>query len=382
MKRIAIAPNSFRGSISAFEAAKAIAEGLRRVWPAAEMVELPIADGGEYTVEVLRHYLGGETRQATVTGPLGEPVSAKWALAGDGKTAFIEMSAASGIRLLKREQLNPMITTTYGTGELIHEAIRAGCARIVLALGGSATVDGGAGCLQALGVRLLDEHGKAIGRGGGSLGKLAHIDLGEVPAEVRAASFELICDVDNPLVGPDGAARVFGPQNGATAEMVEQLEKNLAHFAEVMRAELGVEAGQARHGGAAGGISAGLYGTLGAHLAEGAELIFELIGFQERIKGCDLAITAEGKLDRQTLYGKAPLAVARAARQAGIPVVALPGQVEPEAAQALGEVFDAILPIVDRPMGLDAAIAATARLLGDAAERAGRLIAMGERGGR
>jgi glycerate kinase len=354
-------------------------QGFSRVFPDAEIVELPIADGGEYTVEVLRHYLGGETRQATVTGPLGEPVTAQWAIAADGVTALVQVSAASGIGLLRREQLNPLITSTYGTGELIREALRAGCTKIILALGGSATVDGGAGCLQALGANLISEDGGPIDRGGGGLGDLAHIDLSGLDPMVRQAQFELICDVDNPTTGPEGAAMVFGPQKGATPEMARLLDGNLKHFAEVIKADLGPDVMKVRHGGAAGGISAGLHGVLGAHLAEGTALIFDLIGFAKRIAGCELVVTAEGRLDRQTLHGKAPYGVAMAARAAGAAVIALPGQVEPEAKQALGEVFDAILPIVDKPMALDEAIGDTARLLGEAAERAGRLMVVGGR---
>jgi len=282
--RFVIAPDSFKGSASAREVAQAIAEGLKAALPDAVCDLVPMADGGEGTVDALVAATGGRIVSVRVTGPLGEPVDAFFGVLGDGKTAVIEMAAAAGLHLVPPEKRNPMVTTTYGVGELMRAALDAGCRRLIIGIGGSATNDGGAGMAQALGVRLLDEKGDEIGFGGGALERLARLDLSDFDRRIWEAEILVACDVTNPLTGPNGASAVYGPQKGATPEMVRQLDANLRHYAAVLRRDLGVEVETVAGAGAAGGLGAGLLAFCRAQLRRGVELVIHAVRLPERCK--------------------------------------------------------------------------------------------------
>ncbi len=313
--RIVIAPQSLKGSLTAAEAGAAIAEGVRAVYPEAECVIVPVADGGEGTVQALVDATGGEIVLQTVTGPLGEPVEAFFGLLGNGETAAIEMAACAGLPLVQRERRDPRITTTYGVGELILAALERGCHHFIIGIGGSATNDGGAGMAQALGVSLQTNEGAEIARGGAALATLAHIDTSTLDARLSDCQFEVACDVNNPLCGPTGATAVYGPQKGATPEMVAQLDAALANYAEVIERDLGLSVKDIPGAGAAGGLGAGLIAFLHATLRPGAQIVLEAVHLEEQLPGADLVITAEGQLDAQTAYGKSVGAVAELAKR-------------------------------------------------------------------
>jgi glycerate kinase len=355
--RVAIAPNALKGSLDARSAAEAIAEGFASGMPDAECVLVPVADGGDGTASVLVGALAGEMVTSDVVDPLGRKLRAEWGLVGAGTTAVIEMARASGLALLRADERNPMAATTYGAGLLVRDALARGCKRIVVGVGGSATVDGGAGFVEALGVRLLDAKGAPIARGGAGLASLDRIDASGVDARLAGVELVAACDVDNELVGEDGTARRFGPQKGATPAMVGELEANLSHLADVILRDLGRDVRRAPFAGAAGGLGAGLAGMLGARLESGIELVLEAVRFDERIAGCDWVVTAEGSVDRQTLGNKAPYGVARAAKRAGVPVVLLAGGVADDAHGSDFSIFEAMLPICPRPMSLADAMA-------------------------
>ncbi|MBM4039254.1 MAG: glycerate kinase [Planctomycetes bacterium] len=366
--KIVIAPDSFKECLAAEEVAEAMARGVRGALPEAEVVCVPMADGGEGTVRALVAATGGELRRARVTGPLGEPVEAEFGLFGDGRTAVIEMAAASGLPLVPPDRRDPTKTTTYGTGELIAAALGLGVECLILGIGGSATVDGGAGMAQALGARLLDAEGKPIGWGGGDLGRLATIDLSAMDPRLRGVACDVACDVTNPLTGPSGAAAVYGPQKGATPEMVELLDANLAHFARVAERDLGVAVRDVPGSGAAGGLGAGLMAFLGARLRPGVELVIQAVGLERKLRGAGLVLVGEGRMDAQTAYGKVPVGVARLARRMGIPAVAIVG--------SLGEGYEAVhaegivacFTILDRPMALQEAVRRARELIEATAE--------------
>jgi glycerate 2-kinase len=380
---IVAAPQALKGSLDAAEVGAAIAAGVRDVLPAAEVVVVPVADGGEGTVRALVAATGGELRRAAVTGPTGEPVEAEYGLLGatpgEEPTAVIEMAAASGLPLVPPERRNPLVTTTRGTGELMRAALDAGAHRLLIGIGGSATNDGGAGMAQALGAHLLDGAGRELPPGGAALAELAHIDVSGLDARLQAAEVRVACDVNNPLCGARGASAVYGPQKGATPAMVAQLDAALAHFAEALRRDLGADVAEVPGAGAAGGLGAGLMAFAHAELVPGARLVLDALHFAERVAGAALVITAEGQLDEQTAYGKAPAAVAAAAKQAGAAVVALAGSVvsPPAALAALG--IDAAVPLPTGPMPLDESMARAAELVRLAAARALRLMLLGRK---
>jgi glycerate kinase len=374
-----VAPNSLKGSLDAFEVAAAIAEGLRRAVPDVEVDELPIADGGDLTAAVLVRGLGGTMVSADVVDALGRPVRAEWGRLGDGTTAVVEVARACGLAMLRDAERNPILTTSYGAGQLIRAALADGSRRVIVGLGGSATVDGGAGLAEALGVRLLDEAGAPIARSGGGLAALRHIDLSEIDAHLAGAEIVVACDVDNELLGPLGAARVFGPQKGATPTMVEALEANLGRLADVIEQDLGKSVHRIRHGGAAGGMAAGIVGLLGGKVALGIDLILEALHFDQRVRGCDIVVTSEGLLDRQTLGNKGPFGVARGAKRHGVPVVVLAGGLSDEVASDDFSVFDAMFSICPRPMKLDEAMAMTRARMASTADQVGRLWAAARR---
>ena len=319
-----IAPQSFKGSADAVSVAAAIARGVRRVWPDAETVEVPLADGGEGTVRALVHATSGEMRTARVHDPLLREIDAEWGVLGDRTTAVVEMAAASGLPLLKESERDARITSTRGTGELIIAAAASGAHRIVIGIGGSATNDGGAGMARAFGYRFFDRDGNELPEGGGALARLHRIDGQTDPRLVRPA-IDAACDVVNPLLGPEGASAVFGPQKGATPEIALELDAALARYADVVERFVGRKIRDVPGAGAAGGLGAGLLAFLDARLVSGAKLVLDAVGFDRKLAGATLVITGEGRIDRQSAYGKLTQAVTVAARGRGVPVVAVAG---------------------------------------------------------
>jgi glycerate kinase len=355
--KLVIAPDSFKESLSAPEVAAAIARGWRQVFPDAEILLRPMADGGEGTVDAVLAAVGGERREQIVRGPLGEPATAHWGWLCDG-TAVLEMAAASGLHLVPRERRDATVTSSQGTGELIRAALDAGAQRIILGLGGSATNDGGAGLLQALGVRFLDTNERELPPGGAALAQLARIDVSGLDPRLAQVRIEVAADVYNPLCGPHGASRVFGPQKGGTPQQVELLDAALSHYADVVAATLGEDHRTLPGVGAAGGLGFAAKAFLRAGFRPGVELVAELSGLAEALHGADLLITGEGRLDAQSLHGKTPVGVARIARAAGVPVIALAGSLG-EGYQALYEVgIDAAFSLSSGPQSLEQAMAA------------------------
>ena len=322
--RVVIAPQSFKGSADAVAVAGAIARGVRRVWPDAETIELPLADGGEGTVRALVRATGGELRRARVHDPLLREIDAEWGVLGDRTTAVVEMAAASGLLLLKESERDARITSTRGTGELILAAAASGAHRIVIGIGGSATNDGGAGMARAFGYRFFDREGSELPEGGAALARLWRIDGQTDPRLVRP-SIDAACDVTNPLLGPEGASAVFGPQKGATPEIVRELDAALARYADVVERFVGRSIRDVPGAGAAGGLGAGLLAFLDARLVSGAQLVLSAVAFERRLDGATLVITGEGRIDRQSTYGKLTQAVTLAARAHGVAVVAVAG---------------------------------------------------------
>ena len=371
--KVVVAPDSFKECLSAPAVAEAIARGLRRADGSLDVCLVPMADGGEGTVEAVVAATGGRRIQATVTGPMGEPVEATFGVTGDGKTAVIEMAQASGLPLVPVGRRNPLLATTYGTGELIAEALAEEVGTVVIGIGGSATVDGGAGMAQALGVRLLDASGRELGWGGGPLRRLARIDPGGLDERASGVCFRVACDVTNPLLGPRGAARVYGPQKGATPEMVETLERALRRFAEVVERDLDLAVSDLSGAGAAGGLGAGLVAFLGAELVGGVEVVAEVVGLAAKVSGADMVITAEGTMDGQSAFGKTPVGVARVAKEQGLPVVALAGRLGAGAEGVLDCGIDACFSITDGPISYEDSMARAEELLSRAAEQCYRL---------
>ena len=376
--RIVIAPNAFKGSLSAFQAAEAIRDGVLAAAADADLVLVPIADGGDGTVDALIAATDGERRTLRVRGPLMDPVHADYGVIDNGKTAVIEMAKAAGLALVPADKRDPRVTTTYGVGELLQHAYEAGARHFIVGIGGSATNDAGAGMAQALGYHLLDDRGHELPPGGLALKRLARIHVGGVHANWKEAVVDVACDVTNPLTGPSGASAVYGPQKGATPAMVAELDAALRHVAEIIRRDLGVDVEALPGAGAAGGLGAGLVAFTGAGLRPGAEMVMQALNLDDRIRGADLVITGEGRLDSQTArFGKGPAAVARHARNAGILVVGLGGSVADEAELSL--LFDGVEATVVEPGSLDDAIAQARPLLVRAASRVVRLLQAGRR---
>jgi glycerate kinase len=377
--RIVIAPQALKGSLTAPEAARAIAHGFERVLPTAELDLVPIADGGEGTVEALVSATGGQLLHERVTGPLGEPVEATFGLLGDGQTAVIEMAACAGLPLVPPERRDPRLTTTYGVGELIRSALDHGCRHLIIGIGGSATNDGGAGMAQALGVRLLDAEGQDLPYGGAALARLARIVPDGLDPRLRESQIEVACDVTNPLCGSQGASAVYGPQKGATSEMVAQLDAALDHYARIIRRDLGRDVRDIPGAGAAGGLGAGLLAFLQATLRPGASLVLEAVALTERLQGASLLVTAEGQIDRQTAYGKSVGAVASLAQRCGVRVLALAGSLGEEYQVVYSLGVEAVMSLLPAPLSLNEAMTQAASLLADASERAARLLLLGQR---
>ena len=323
--KIVIAPDSYKESLSAAEVAQAIEKGFREIFPDAQYVSVPVADGGEGTVEAMIAATHGSAHSALVTGPLGEKVNANWGMSGDGKTAFIEMAAASGLALVPPDKRNPLITTSRGTGELILQALDSGASNIIIGIGGSATNDGGAGMVQALGAKLCDANGTEIGYGGGSLNSLNTIDVSGLDPRIKNCAIRVACDVTNPLVGELGASRIFGPQKGATEALILELDRNLAHYADIIKKSLGVDVKNVSGAGAAGGMGAALMAFLGAELKSGIEIVTQALNLEEHIHDCTLVVTGEGRIDSQSIHGKVPVGVANVAKKYHKPVIGIAG---------------------------------------------------------
>ncbi len=347
--KIVIAMDSFKGSLSSLQAGHAAAEGFRRADPDVETIVRPLADGGEGTVEALVYGMGGTPRTVRVTGPVGTPVECVYGIIGASGTAVIEMSGAAGIALVPREKLNPLTATTYGVGEVIADAIRQGCRRFIVGIGGSATNDGGVGMLQALGYEFLDAAGRQIPQGAQGLRELAEIRTSNSIPELAECSFRVACDVQNPLCGPQGASAVFGPQKGATPEMVEELDRLLANYAKTVQQQVSPRADSTVPGtGAAGGMGFAFLAFTHAALTPGIRIVLEEMRMEDLIKEADLVVTGEGQLDAQTAMGKAPYGVARLAKRYGKPVIALSGCVAPGAEAANNFGIDAFFPVLRR----------------------------------
>ena len=375
--KIVIAPQSFKGNVSGLEAAKAIERGVLAVEPGAETVLMPVADGGDGTLNALVDSTGGQQFRSFVTGPLGQSLEANWGVMGDGQTAVIEMARASGLALVPPRRRNPRITTTRGTGEIIKEALDKGFDRIIVGLGGSATNDGGAGMAAALGARLLDHQGRALPHGGSALARLDRIDVTQLDARLAGVSLVAATDVTNPLCGPTGASAVYGPQKGASAEVVSELDAALKNFGEVVRRDLGKEVMDQRGAGAAGGLGAGLMAFAGAEIRSGIDMVCDVLGIDALLEGADLVITGEGGADRSTVYDKAPVGVARRARAKGVPTILLAGTLGRGHEELYQHGIAAVVCIADRPMSFDQSLRRTEELLEGAAQRALRLIRVG-----
>ncbi|MGC5703279.1 glycerate kinase [Pseudomonas sp. NFXW11] len=361
--KITIAPDSFKDSLSAAGVAQAIALGLAEVWPEAQLLQCPMADGGEGTVASILAACAGQQRSTQVQGPLGTQVQAHWGWLPESHTAIIEMAEASGLQLVPLAQRDACTSSTFGTGELILAALDAGARRIILAIGGSATNDGGAGALQALGLKLLDRQGQVLPRGGLALAELASIGLETMDPRLAQVRFEIAADVNNPLCGEQGASAIFGPQKGASAQQVQQLDQALGHFAELCAGVLPRDVRDEPGSGAAGGLGFAAKAFLGAQFRPGVEVVAELVGLEQAVRGADLVITGEGRFDAQTLRGKTPYGVAQIARAQGVPVLVLAGTLGDGYQQLYAHGVDAAFALTSGPMSLEQACREAPRLL-------------------
>lgn len=371
--KIVIAPDSYKGSLSALEVGKAIRSGIQRVDESIETVIVPMADGGEGTVQSMVDATTGHIVNKIVHDPLFREIKSFYGILGDQKTAIIEMAAASGLPLLKEDEKDPLKTTSFGTGELIKDAVEKGCTKIIIGIGGSATNDGGTGMARALGVRFLDETGNEIGFGGGELSRIHEVDVSGIDPAIKNVEFIAASDVDNPLCGPEGASRVYGPQKGANESDLDILDKGLAHFARIVENELGLDLMNFQGAGAAGGLGYAVMVFLNAKLENGIDIVCEVTRLEEKMEGADLVITGEGQIDSQTQYGKTPYGVSKIAKKTNIPVVALAGSLGHDYQKLYDKGFDAIFSIIDSPMKLDEAIDKTEELLINSSEAVVRL---------
>ncbi|QZA80804.1 glycerate kinase [Deefgea piscis] len=379
MRKIVIAPDSFKETLSAQAVAQIIAQAFRSQLPDVELIEIPVADGGEGTLDALIDSSNGSRHQCTVHGPLGEPVNATWGLMGDGITAVIEMAAASGLALVPAAQRNPLITSSKGTGQLIRAALDAGARRFILAIGGSATNDGGAGMMRALGAQFLNAQGQALPAGGASLAHLATIDLSLLDPRLAQCQFEVACDVDNPLTGENGASSIFGPQKGATPEMVQTLDAALARFAQVIREQVGRDVEMIAGAGAAGGMGAAALAFFNCQLRRGIDIVLDAAKLADQLQDADLVITGEGRLDGQTIFGKTPIGVAQMAKQFNLPVIAIGGCLREDVDIVHEYGIDAVFDCVHKAMPLEEALAGASENLYRVARNVAAIIAMQHR---
>lgn len=371
--KIVIAPDSFKESLTALEVAQAIEEGFSRTFPDAEYQIIPMADGGEGSVQSLIDATEGCLQKISVTAPLANHLEAFFGLSGDKQTAFIEMAAASGLHLVPANERNPLITTSYGTGELIKAALDLGVKKVLLGIGGSATNDGGVGMLQALGAKFLDNQNQEIPFGGESLIQIEKIDLNDLDSRLNDVEFEVACDVDNPLCGEKGASAIFGPQKGATPEMVKTLDKALAHFAEKVKSQLGIEIQDQAGAGAAGGVGGGLLLLPNVKLRSGVQIIIEATQLEKQLVDADLVITGEGRMDAQSIAGKTPIGVAKAAKQYNKPVIAIVGCLREDYPAVYQHGIDAVFPIIRQLNSLEETLKLGRENLISAADNIARL---------
>ncbi|GAB6928921.1 glycerate kinase [Paenibacillus sp. JCM 10914] len=369
-----LAPDSFKESMTAKEVCIAMEAGLRKAFPEANYVHVPMADGGEGTVQSLVDATSGQLVEKEVIGPLGQVVTAKYGMMGDGVTAAIEMASASGIHLVTKETKNPLVTTTYGTGQLIKECLDQGIKKIIIGIGGSATNDGGAGMAEALGAKFLDAKGSALPRGGGSLGRLASIDISGLDPRLADVQIIVACDVTNPLCGETGASHVFGPQKGATPEMVLALDANLENYADVVKEQLGKDIRDIPGAGAAGGLGAGLLIFTQATLQRGIDIVIEYTGLRNKLADADYCFTGEGGMDFQTKFGKTPYGVAKAAKLESKKVIALAGYIGEGAEVLHEEGIDAIFGIVPGAAAIEQLLADGPTNVARTCENIGRLL--------
>ncbi|WP_298706177.1 glycerate kinase [uncultured Veillonella sp.] len=372
-KKVVLAIDSFKGSASSIDIAAAVQKGIETIVPNVDFTTIPIADGGEGTVDAIVIARQGVYHTSKVMGPLGDEVEAKYGMI-DGDIAIIEMSAASGITLVPKEKLNPLKASTYGTGQLVLDAIDNGAREIYMGIGGSATNDGGMGLACAWGVRFLDADGKELPPAAESLGRLARIDDSQMDERIKSVKFTILCDVNNPLCGPHGASHIFGGQKGANEEMKVQLDGYLHHYAECLLRDLGADVLDVPGAGAAGGLGAGMMAFAKAHKKSGIDAVMELIQLDEHLKGADLVITGEGRMDNQTAFGKAPIGVALAAKQYEIPVIAVVGGVALETETVYEKGISLVLDIINEPMQLEYAMKQVLPLAAGAGRSIGRIM--------
>jgi len=375
--RIVVAPDSFKGSLSAVEVANAMEKGILNIFPEAEVKKVPIADGGEGTVEALVAATGGRIIKNTVVGPLGTDVEACWGILGDGETAVIEMASASGLTVVPEGQLNPRVATTYGTGQLMKAALDMGIRKLIIGIGGSATNDGGAGMAAALGIRFFDAAGRSLPAGGSALASLDKIELTNVDPRLAEMQILVACDVNNPLCGPKGASAIYGPQKGATAEMIAELDAALKHYGEIAKQATGRDVAERAGAGAAGGLGAGLLFFTEAALKPGVEIVLETIGFADIVKQASFVITGEGRTDSQTAHGKAPMGVANIATQYDVPAFCLSGGLGNGCETLFDLGMSGLMSIVPQPMPLSECMADAANLIQDGADRLCRIVKAG-----
>lgn len=375
--KIVIAPDSYKESLSALEVATQIELGFKEIFPHAEYLKVPMADGGEGTVQAMVEATQGRRIEVEVTAPLGERVTGFYGLTGDGRTAMIEMAAASGLAMVPPALRDPRVTTSYGTGELITAALDAGARHLILGIGGSATNDGGAGMLQALGVQLLDAAGQQLAPGGAPLAQLARIDASGLDARLAACTIEVACDVDNPLTGPRGASAIFGPQKGAMPEVVQQLDANLKHYAQIILRDVGVDVDAVAGAGAAGGMGAAMLAFLKGQLRPGCEIIAKAVGLEAAVKDADLVVTGEGRIDQQTIFGKTPFGVATVAKLHGVPVIGIAGGLGTNAQVVHDHGIDAIFSVLSRICTIEEALKEAEHNVRASARNIAAVLAMG-----
>ena len=372
--KIVIAPDSFKESLSAKQVAHSIAKGIEKVIPKAEIVQIPVSDGGEGLLDALIEPLGGKIISAKVKDPLCRDIHAAFGILEDKYTGIIEMATASGLELLTESEKNPLITSTFGTGQLIKEALDRGCSKIIIGLGGSATNDGGIGMIKALGGKFLNIEGEEIGDGGGALDKLYSIDLSNFDQRIGECEIIAACDVSNPLTGIKGASLVYGAQKGGNPKQLEQLDRNLLHYASIIRSSIGIDIDTPAGAGAAGGLGGTLLGFFNAKLISGIDLIIESLELERHVKDADLVITGEGKIDSQTLHGKTVLGVAAIAKKYNVPVIAIAGKV----GDGIDEIYDlgvtSIYSIIDQPMKLEEAMEQADNLIRSCIENIMRMV--------
>ncbi|MFR1849873.1 MAG: glycerate kinase [Clostridium sp.] len=374
--KFVLAPDSFKESLTAKEVADAMEVGIKKIFKDAECVKVPMADGGEGTVQALVDATDGKIYEVVVTGPLGNKVNAKYGILGDGQTAVIEMAEASGIHYVKKEDRNPLITTTFGTGELIKSALDKGVKKIIIGIGGSATNDGGAGMLQALGAKLLDKDNKEIPFGGGGLSELVKINLDDFDKRIKEVEIEVACDVSNTLTGKEGASAVFGPQKGATEEIIKILDENLHHYADIVNKTIGKDMENQKGSGAAGGLGFALLAFCDGKLNRGIDIVIKYADLSEKMKGASYVITGEGSIDSQTKFGKTPFGVSQVAKQYDIPVIGIAGNVGEGIDELYDLGFDSILSIMPGVMTLDKALSNAKENIENTLENVARLLSI------